>query len=67
MFDTDYFPGTGDFDLDTVVLHEFGHAAGLGDLYNIDCAEEVIYGIYTDTKTDLGSGDILGIQKLYGY
>lgn len=66
LFDTDYFPG-GSTDLDTVVLHEFGHAAGLGDLYDITCDDQVMYGIYNGIKTDLRSGDMLGIQELYGY
>jgi len=64
MFDTDYFPGT--VDLDTVALHEFGHGAGLNDLYDSVCSEEVMYGYYTGVKRDLRSGDITGIQKLYG-
>ena len=66
LLDTDYFPG-GSLDLDTVVLHEFGHAAGLGDLYDITCDDQVMYGIYNDIKIDLRSGDLLGIQELYGY
>jgi len=65
MFDTDYFPRE-DIDLDTVVLHEFGHAGGLGDLYDTVCADNIMYGYYTGPKTTLGSGDIAGIQKLYG-
>jgi hypothetical protein len=64
MFDTDYFPGT--IDLDTVGLHEFGHAAGLGDLYDAACVSEVMYGIYDGVDLDLGAGDTAGIQKLYG-
>lgn len=63
MFDTDFFPG--DYDLPTVTLHEFGHAAGLGDLYDSVCMDEVMYGIYEGIKTDLRAGDISGIQKLY--
>lgn len=64
MFDTDYFPGGG-VDLDTVVLHEFGHGAGLDDLYNAACSDEVMYGYYTGVKRNLRSGDITGIQTLY--
>jgi len=63
MFDTDYFPGT---DLDTISLHEFGHAAGLGDLYDTVCSEEVMYGYYVGVKHNLQQGDITGIQTLYG-
>ncbi len=64
MFDTDYFPNE-DFDLDTVALHEFGHGAGLGDLYDSTCEDEVMYGYYTGEKTELKIGDITGIQTLY--
>jgi hypothetical protein len=64
MFDTDYFPGT--VDLDSVALHEFGHGAGLNDLYDSVCSDEVMYGYYTGIKTTLGSGDTTGIQTLYG-
>lgn len=67
LFDTDFFPG--DFDLETVVLHEFGHAAGLGDLYDGACIDNVMYGYLGEgeEKTDLREGDIKGIQKLYNY
>lgn len=64
LLDIDYFPGS--VDLDTVVLHEFGHGAGLGDLYDSVCASEVMYGYYDGVDLDLGSGDITGIQELYG-
>jgi len=64
MFDTDYFPD--DVDLDTISLHEFGHGAGLDDLYDSVCAEEVMYGYYVGAKHNLQQGDITGIQLLYG-
>jgi len=70
MLDLDYFPNgkEADYDLETVVLHEFGHAAGLGDLYNTDCSQEVMYGHLApnETRTTLGPGDTAGIQILYG-
>lgn len=65
MFDTNYFPKEG-IDLDTVALHEFGHGAGLNDLYDVVCSDEVMYGYYTGVKTSLGSGDTAGIRTLYG-
>ena len=66
MFDTDYFPGDGSVNLATVVLHEFGHGAGLGDLYDTVCVSEVMYGIYDEVDLDLGPDDITGIRELYG-
>lgn len=67
MLDTDYFP-SGSFDLETVVLHELGHAAGLGDLYDAVCSSEVMYGYLGkgEIRTTLRSGDTIGIQTLYG-
>lgn len=70
MLDTDYFPGGQelDFDLETVLLHEFGHAAGLGDLYDTACQDQVMYGILAmgQVKMVLQDGDIEGITTLYG-
>jgi hypothetical protein len=66
MFDTDYFPGDGSVDLSSVALHEFGHAAGLGDLYSTTCSKEVMYGYYNGVDATLGNGDKAGIYALYG-
>ena len=70
MLDTDYFPNGQElyYDLETVLLHEFGHAAGLGDLYDSACQDQVMYGILgtDDVKLILQDGDIAGITTLYG-
>ncbi len=55
--------GTG-FDLQTIAVHEFGHALGLGDI-STD-STQVMYYAYNGLKTTLGSDDIAGIQSLYG-
>lgn len=65
MFDTDYFPDSN-IDLATVVLHEFGHGAGLDDLYDVSCDDNVMYGYYHGVDLDLGAGDLQGIKTLYG-
>ena len=51
-------------DLETVALHEFGHAVGLGD-QSID-PFSVMYYEYDGPKTALDLDDIAGIQSLYG-
>ena len=56
-------------DFENIATHELGHAVGLGDLYTDLCSEQTMYGYssYGDTsKRDLASGDISGIQALYG-
>ena len=72
MFDTDYIWGDATIDstvmdLQNIATHEFGHGAGLDDIYN--CELETMYGYsyYGETiKRDLYIGDIAGIQELYG-
>lgn len=81
LFDTDFTWGDADpnndgiidnpnvMDLQNIATHEIGHGAGLADLYDACCAEETMYG-YSEygeiKKRDLHTGDILGIQGLYG-
>ena len=55
-------------DLQNIATHEFGHA-GLNDLYLSKTAELTMYGYSSDGETKkrtLGTGDISGIQALYG-
>lgn len=74
MFDTDWTWGDGEtnpslMDLQNIATHELGHAVGLGDLYNLDCNEETMYGYSTEGDIharDLFDGDIAGLNILYG-
>lgn len=55
-------------DLQNIATHEFGHAAGLGDIYSSDCSAVTMYGSsnYGEiNKRTLESADITGLQKLY--
>ena len=51
------------YDLMTVVAHEFGHALGLGES---TVSTAVMYGTYNGIKQALASDDIAGIQSIYG-
>ena len=57
------------FDIQNVDTHEFGHSLFLDDLYMPPAHELTMFG-YTvvgeTKKQDLGLGDILGLQALYG-
>jgi len=56
-------------DLQNIATHELGHGLGLADLYDLDLQEQTMYGRATEGETikrDLASGDIAGIQFLYG-
>jgi len=74
MFDTDFSWGDATansalMDLQNIATHELGHALGLGDLYNSECNTQTMYGYswYGDIqKRDLDSGDIMGLNILYG-
>ncbi len=55
-------------DVQNIVTHELGHCAGMGDVYQLDAAEETMYGYSTEGETikrDLYYGDMEGITKLY--
>ncbi len=66
LYDTDYFYPGSSYDLDTVVLHEMGHAAGLGDVYEDACVDVVMHGIYQGyPKLELAEPDLTGINRLY--
>jgi hypothetical protein len=81
MFDIDFSWGdagltseselgdTSIMDLQNIATHELGHAAGLADLYDDQASEQTMYGYatYGETKKrTLNTGDIAGIQALYG-
>ena len=51
------------YDLQTVVAHEFGHALGLGES---SVSTAVMYGTYNGIKQALTSDDISGIDSIYG-
>ncbi|MEK7635774.1 MAG: matrixin family metalloprotease [Patescibacteria group bacterium] len=75
LFNTTYSWGdvaeTGNanlMDYINIATHEIGHGLGLADLYNT-CTNETMYGYSTEgeiSKRDLNTGDIQGLQKLYG-
>jgi hypothetical protein len=56
-------------DIQNIATHEFGHAIGLGDVYDSSCSEVTMYG-YSDygevEKRTLEQPDITGLQTLYG-
>lgn len=74
LFDTDFnWEDAMDYsrfmDLQNIATHEIGHGLGLADLYEDTCVEETMYGYsnYGETeKRNLNTGDISGIQELYG-
>jgi hypothetical protein len=55
--------GDPDIDLYTVLLHEFGHALGLG---HSSVPGSVMEPVYAGARRTLHADDIAGIQALYG-
>ncbi|NHW88063.1 MAG: matrixin family metalloprotease [Archaeoglobales archaeon] len=56
-------------DLQNILTHEFGHAIGLGDVYDSTCSEVTMYGysLYGEVKKrTLEPPDITGLRTLYG-
>lgn len=56
------------FDLRNIATHEFGHWAGLGDLYNSSSRDLTMYGYASRgelKKGSLGWGDISGIRAVW--
>ncbi len=53
----------GDYDFQTIALHEIGHALGLG--HSSDNTS-VMSSTYRGSRRTLGSDDVAGIQALYG-
>jgi hypothetical protein len=51
-----------DYDVETVLLHENGHAAGLGHSENV---QAIMYAYYQGVRQTLHSDDITGISALY--
>ncbi len=56
------------FDVQTIALHELGHAVGLADLYNSSDSAAVMYGYGTPgtKRRTLTADDISGIKAIYG-
>lgn len=57
------------FDIQNIATHEFGHPAGLDDLYDDLYRELTMYGYSSKGETQkcsLEEGDVAGAQELYG-
>lgn len=72
LFDTDFTWGIGEankMDVQNIATHEIGHGLNLADLYDPQWSEQTMYGLAEKGETKkrtLDSGDIAGIQELYG-
>ena len=57
------FGPTGQWDLESVLIHEFGHSLGLGESPQPGA---VMYSTYSGVRHTLSSYDVEGIQSIYG-
>lgn len=55
--------GSGGYDLETLAIHEIGHALGLGHSADTSAA---MYATYRGTKASLATDDIAGVQAVWG-
>jgi hypothetical protein len=62
--DTSWQVNATNYDLETVALHEFGHALGMAHSPLMTAA--VMYAFYNNAKQSLTADDISGIQSIYG-
>jgi hypothetical protein len=56
-------------DFQNIFTHEFGHGLGLSDIYTSTCNTQTMFGYSWEgdyLKRTLESGDISGLQRLYG-
>lgn len=56
-------PGTGEFDVVTVGIHEFGHGAGIN---HSNVSGAIMEAIYDGGRRDLSGDDKLALNVLYG-
>jgi hypothetical protein len=57
-------------DFYSILVHEFGHVLGLGDIYSSSCTSVSMYGYSSEGqigKRTLEQSDKNGIRALYGY
>ena len=62
-------PSATEIDVQSTILHEFGHWLNLKDIYSSDSAAVVMYGNLEpiQTKDELTADDILGIKWIYPF
>jgi hypothetical protein len=64
VFNTNQFWNLGSsYDIQTVAIHEFGHALGLGHSTIVQAA---MYAAYTGVKPTLNGDDVAGMRSVYG-